>query len=161
VMEYRGAARAVILRLKHADATHLAPTLAQMMVGPARSMDLQNPVVVPIPLHRWRLAKRKYNQAALLAQGLARLTAWDHMPDALLRPRPTKPHENMTRSQRFYNMDGAILPHPKRSLKARDVVLVDDVMTSGATMAVAAEACYAMGATRVAIQTLARVTKDT
>ncbi len=158
---YRGNGRKVALALKHGDRTDLAKPAARWMVD-VMPEQTANTIVVPIPLHWLRFLKRRYNQAALLAKEVTKLTGLDYVPDALLRTRSTKPLDGHTRDARFAALENAICPNPKRfsSLNNRPVLLIDDVMTSGATLAAATEACLAAGADHVDVLTLARVAKD-
>lgn len=119
-------------------------------------------LIVPVPLHWSRLIKRRYNQSALLAQQLARETGLDVCPDTLVRQTQTPVLDGKTAAQRADTLDGSIVPHPKRRhhLEGRDVVLVDDVMTSGATLAACTRACQDAGANHIFVLVLARVAKD-
>ena len=132
------------------------------MVASLRQIVGAQAVIAPILAHWTRLIRRRYNQAALLARELASLTGLPFLPDALVRKKPTRVQDGMGRDARFANMAGAIGPHPKRGggLAGKEVALIDDVMTSGATFAAAAEACFLAGATRVCVLALARVAKD-
>ena len=118
--------------------------------------------MVPVPLHWWRLIRRKYNQAALLSAALARSSGLEHCPDLLIRLRNTGSQEGRARDDRFANLKGAFAVHPRRRARivGRPVLVVDDVMTSGATFSAAAMACLAAGAARVDVLSLARVAKD-
>jgi predicted amidophosphoribosyltransferase len=109
-----------------------------------------------------RLFLRRYNQSVLLSQAIAELAALEHCPDLLTRSRSTPSQEGRGRDARFANVQGVIALHPRRGKRAegRHVLLVDDVMTSGATLAAAAEACVAGGAQAVSVLTMARVAKD-
>ena len=107
---------------------------------------------MPVPLHWLRLFRRRYNQAALLSRAVARAAGLDHCPDALVRQhgRPAT-QEGKTRDGRFANLVGAF-HRAKRAaggVEDRDILLVDDVMTSGATFAAATEALLAGGARSV------------
>ena len=119
-------------------------------------------LVVPIPAHWLRLLQRRYNQAALLANRLGKALSLQVAPDALIRPGRTKVQDGMTREDRFRNVADAFAPHPKRGglLRGRHILLVDDVMTSGATFAAVTEVCHAAGASHVSVLALARVAKD-
>jgi len=119
--------------------------------------------IVPVPLHWSRMIKRRYNQADLLARQLARRTQTTYCPDGLRRIRATRKLDGHKRFARFEALEGAIAPHPSRMqlLRGRDVLIVDDVMTSGATFAACAEALLSAGAREVRVLALARVVKDT
>jgi ComF family protein len=162
-MLYRDNARNLVLALKHGDRLDLARPAADWMARAARPMIRPGMMVVPIPLHWWRLFRRRYNQAAMLSAGLARQTGLDHCPDLLIRARSTGTQDGRSRDGRFANLQGALRVHPGHAARivGRHVLLVDDVMTSGATFSAAAEACLAAGATQVSICALARVAKDT
>lgn len=162
VMIYKDAARGFILRLKHADRTELARAAGPWLARTAKPLLTDVTVVVPVPLHRLRLLKRRYNQSALLARQMADVAGVPCHPDALIRVRRTAPLDGHTRDARFAALDRAIQPNPKvaLALKDRDVLLIDDVMTSGATFAAATEACHAAGARSVRVLALARVVKD-
>jgi ComF family protein len=160
---YRDLGRRMVLRLKHGDRIELARAAAPWLFRAARPIWSERPVLVPVPLHWRRLAQRKYNQSAVLAQRLSELAPSDYMPDALQRTRATASLDGQDRDARFRTLAGAIRPHPKRQgiLEGRQVIIVDDVMTSGATFAAATEACLDAGASEVCVLALARVTKDT
>lgn len=159
---YRDLGRKIVLSLKHADRTELARAAAPWLKRAVAPILRDSPVLVPIPLHRSRLFKRRFNQSALLAQHLATLLEADYLPDALIRVKRTAPLEGHSRDARFRALDGAIAPHLRKggALAGKDVLVVDDVMTSGATLAAATEACHAVGAKEVCVLTLARVVKD-
>lgn len=159
---YKDNARKLVLSLKHGDRIDLARPAAQWMARAAAPLLLPGMVVAPVPLHWMRLLKRRYNQAALLSSGVARLAGLQHCPDLLQRRRSTGSQEGRTRDGRFANMADALTIHPKRHqmVEGRHVLLVDDVMTSGATLAAAAEACIAAGAVGISVLVMARVVKD-
>ena len=161
-LAYAGSGRAAVLALKHADRIDLALPAARWMLRAARPILRPGMLVVPVPVHRWRLVTRRYNQAVLLAHALGRAAGLDVLPDALQRTRATGTQDGKGREARFANITGAIRPHPRRGaqLSGRDVLLVDDVMTSGATFAACADAALAAGAASVSVLALARVTKD-
>jgi ComF family protein len=161
-MMYRDNGRRMVLQLKHGDRLDLARPAGAWLLRAARPMLRPGMLVAPIPLHWVRLLRRRYNQSALLSAAMAKLARLDHCPDLLQRRRATASQNGRDRNARFENMDGAITAHPRRAarMQGRHVLLVDDVMTSGATLAVAADACLAAGARDVSVLVLARVAKD-
>lgn len=158
---YKENARSLVLALKHADRIDLAWPAAAWMVHAARPMLEQGMLVAPVPMHWFRFVKRRYNQAALLSGAIAKLSGLDHCPDLLLRHRSTGSQDGLSRDGRFSNMAGALSAHPRREerIAGRHILLVDDVMTSGATLAAATEACLAKGASNVSVLVMARVMK--
>ena len=159
---YAGKARDLTLALKHGDRTELARPAARWLHRAALPILRPGMIVAPVPLHWLRLLRRRYNQSALLSAAFARLAGLDHIPDLLLRARRTPTQDGRDRDGRFRNVTGAIRANPRHAsrLKDAEILLIDDVMTSGATLAAATEACLAAGATRVSVAVLARVAKD-
>lgn len=159
---YRDRARKLVLAFKHGDKHNIFKPAGIWLANAARSMNLsENTLVVPIPLHWTRLAKRRYNQSALLAQSFAREAHLNVCPDVLLRQQKTPSLEGHTQYERFDILADAITVHPRRKhrLAKRPVLLLDDVMTSGATLGAATNACLAAGADRVDVLVLARASK--
>lgn len=159
---YTGNGRRMVLALKHGDRQEIAKPAAAWMAQAISDLPQENMIIAPVPLHWTRLLKRRYNQSALLAQALSGITGMPVCPDLLVRKRRTKPMEGMTRELRFSSVKGVIAVHPKRRHRmiARSVLLVDDVLTSGATLSSAADACLAAGSGPVYIVALARVAKE-
>ncbi|HPE25562.1 double zinc ribbon domain-containing protein [Albidovulum sp.] len=159
---YKDNGRGFVLALKHADRLDLVRPMAEWLDRAARPILSPDMLVAPVPLHWSRLLRRRYNQSALLSRAFARRAGLDHCPDVLVRRRRTPSQDHRDRDGRFANLAGAIQAHPRRGHKMRDrrVLLVDDVMTSGATFAAAADACIAAGAKEVFVLALARVAKD-
>ena len=162
-LAYRDNGRRLVLALKHGDRLDLAQPAARWMARAGAPILREGMLAVPVPAHPWRLFRRRYNQAAALAQALARITPVTYLPDALVRLRRTKVQDGMGQEARFLNLQGAIAPHPRHGARLRgaDVVLIDDVLTSGATLAAATEAALAAGAGQVCVLVLARVAQDT
>ena len=159
---YRDNGRSLVLALKHGDRMDLARPAGGWMLKVAGPILQPGMLVVPVPLHWFRLVRRKYNQAALLSKVVAQAAGLDHCPDALVRNRTTGTQEGRTRDARFANLVGAFSVPKRRAalVEGRDTLLVDDVMTSGATFAVATEALFSAGARSVSVLSLARVAKD-
>lgn len=159
---YKDKARQLVLALKHGDRPEIARPAGQWLARAARPFLMDGMLIAPVPLHRLRLLKRRYNQSALLALSLARETGLACCPDLLIRHTRTTPQEGKSAAQRFADLEGTIAPHPKRRhrMAGQSVVLVDDVMTSGATLSACAQACLDGGAQEIFVVTLARVAKD-
>jgi ComF family protein len=158
---YEGPARAAVLALKNGRERHARPMAAAMWRAGWDLFGDDESLIVPVPLHRWRLAARGYNQAALLARELARLSGATLLVDGLERRRHTARTRGLRRAQRQRLMAGAFrVPKARRSrLAGAHVILVDDVMTSGATAAAAARALRAGGAAAVDVLVYARVAR--
>jgi len=155
---YDGPARLMVLGLKNGRETYAAP-MAAAMLRAAGGMASPGQLVIPVPLHRWRILSRGYNQAALLARAIARQSGGVLALDTLVRTRPTPRSQGMTRPQRQRNVKGAfrIAPPQRTSLKGAHVLLIDDVMTSGATASACARALRRGGAASIHVLTYARV----
>lgn len=160
---YGPVARTVALRLKYGRRTGHARLMAGLM-GRQLAM-LGSPdriLLVPVPLHRWRLWSRGFNQAALLVDELARLTGAPRDHHLLLRVKSTASLRGRGRRERERIVAGAfaLVPDAKMRVAGRHVVLVDDVHASGATLRAAARALKRSGAARVSALTWARVVPD-
>jgi ComF family protein len=159
---YRDNGRHLVLALKHGDRMDLARPASVWMQRAVQPILRPGMLVVPVPLHWMRLFRRKFNQSALLSGAIASATGLQHCPDALVRRRSTGSQDGKTRDDRFANLVGAFsVPSGRENrVRDRDVLLVDDVMTSGATFAAATEALFSAGAQSVSVLSLARVAKD-
>ncbi len=159
---YRGTGKKLVLALKHGDRHDIVRPAAQWMARIAAPLMKPDTVFVPVPSHLLRLAKRRYNQSALLAKALGQELNTEWAPEALIRAKRTPSLDGQSRDARFETLSNAIRPHPRFGslLAGRPVVIVDDVMTSGATLAATTEAAFSAGAKEVCAVVLARVAKD-
>ena len=158
---YNDGSRGLILAFKHADRPEGAATFARWMVRAGDELIEEAEVVVPVPLHWTRLFARRYNQAALLAQAIGRQTGLEVRVDALIRRRRTPSQGRLGRSARRRNVAGvfAVAPARRSRIEGCRVLLVDDVMTTGATVSACAKALHRAGASTVDVLTLARVVR--
>lgn len=154
---YDETSRAPILQLKHADRLDLAPMFARWLSRSAAVLVDQADAIAPVPLHPLRLLHRRYNQAAEIARPLAVMTGTPYLPDALVRRRATATQGGKSGSGRKRNVAGAFeVPDPRRVAGLR-ILLIDDVLTTGATAEGCARALKAAGAARVDLAVVARV----
>ncbi|WP_394762457.1 ComF family protein [Phenylobacterium sp.] len=156
---YDDTSREPILKLKHADRLDLAPLFARCISRAAHGLIAESDAVVPVPLHPSRLLSRRYNQAAEMARPLCRMTGLAYIPDALLRRRATETQGGKSGAGRKRNVASAFEVPPRRAsqVAGKRILLIDDVMTTGATAEGCARALKAAGATRVDVAVVARV----
>ena len=162
-LAYRDMGRKLVLALKHGDRQEITHPASLWMVNALQGILPENTLIAPVPLHWTRMIKRRYNQSALLAKALSARTRHAWCPDLLQRYRQTKSLDGLSRQERHDMLQDAIRIHPKRRhrLIDRPVLLVDDVMTSGATLTASTHACLEAGSGPVRVVTLARVAKGT
>ena len=158
-LRYDEHAKRILLPFKHADRPDLAAALAPMMARAGGALLRRADLIVPVPLHRQRLFARRYNQAALLASALSRLSGVAAVPDLLRRAQATPSLGDLGAEARMAAVAGAFAVRPTRAarLPGRRVLLVDDVMTSGATASACVAALLAGGAAAVDVLVAARV----
>ncbi len=160
---YRDAGRRLVLALKHGDRPDLAVPAADWLSKAIAPIAGSDAVLVPVPVHWSRLLRRRYNQSAELVRALTRKLDRPCVPDALVRTRATALQDGLDPDARFRNQSDAMTLRPTRAtdIAGRQVVLVDDVMTSGATLSAVANACLDAGARQVVVAVLARAVKNT
>jgi ComF family protein len=158
-LRYDDQARRILLPFKYGDRIETARALAPMMARAGAGLLREADWLVPVPLHRRRMISRRYNQAALLARALARLSVRPAMLDALRRTRSTRPLAEMSPAQRAAEMEGAIAVRASRrpALEDSRVLLIDDILTSGSTARACVRALLGAGVARVDVLAAARV----
>jgi ComF family protein len=158
VMRYDEGCRRLLLGFKHADRTEGAGAFGHWLARAGRELIEDAELIVPVPLHWRRLLARRYNQSALLAGALGRESGLRVVPDLLRRTRATPPQGHLGAAARRRNIAGAIAVTPSRAatLQGRRVILVDDVMTTGATASACSRVLRRAGASAVDVLVLAR-----
>ncbi len=162
-LSYRDNARKMVLALKHGDRQEIARPAALWMANAVRHLLPENTLIAPVPLHWTRMVKRRYNQSALLAKELAATTDLPWCPDLLQRVKRTRSLDGLGRDARHQEVQGSIQVRRAKRMRliGRPVLLVDDVMTSGATLGATAQACIDAGSGPVRVVVLARAGKET
>jgi ComF family protein len=160
---YDKGSRRLLMPLKYGDRTELAGPIARQMAHAGQGLLARADLLAPVPLHRWRLLSRRYNQAGLLARKLSRLSGVACAPDLLRRHRATQPLVGLGALERAVLLEDAFsLPHAAAArVRGKRVLLVDDVLTSGATVTACARLLLAAGAAGVDVLAAARVPDPT
>jgi ComF family protein len=156
VLRYDKHSRRLVLALKHADRTHLARALGGWMRRAGAEVLDGADLVLPVPLHWTRLFARRYNQAGLLAHAIRAAGGPPVAPDWLVRRRRTPSQGRLGATARARNVRGAFALRPGRSIRGKRIVLIDDVLTTGATVEECARVLRRAGAEFVGVLTLAR-----
>ncbi|MDR3468817.1 MAG: ComF family protein [Xanthobacteraceae bacterium] len=161
-VRYDDVAKRLVHGLKYQDRTDLAPIMGRWMARAGHDLLADADVLVPVPLHWRRGWSRRFNQSGLLAREIGRRSGVDLAPDALRRVRSTRQQVGLSRSERALNVQGVFKVAVERrpAIEGRHVVLVDDVLTSGATVDACARALLRARAAQVDVLVFARVVES-
>ncbi len=160
VLLYDEMAKKLILPFKSGDKQELVSLLAKMMALQGKELIEEADVLMPIPLHRWRLLKRKYNQSALLANRLSKIFHKTYNPDSLKRVKSTVSQGHLSPDKRRKNVTNAFKVCHKEKIKNQTVLLIDDVLTTGATVNECAKVLLKAGVKKVLVLTFASTPKN-
>ena len=160
-MKYNDHSRDMILGFKHADQTHNALAFVPWLKKAGAEMLSEADAIIPVPLHRLRLLKRRYNQASIMAHYLGRECNIPVLHQALLRTRSTQTQGHLNFEQRRKNVKSAFAVNDKYKsrIEGKTLILIDDVYTTGSTVKECTKALRKAGAKSVHILTLARVVR--
>ena len=161
-VRYDDVARTLVHALKYQDRTDLAPAMGRWMARAGKQSLTEADILVPVPLHWQRGWSRRYNQSGALAQVISRQSGVKVASEALRRVRATEQQIGLSRAQRASNVQGAFKVPPDRmaDIQGRRVILVDDVLTTGATVDACARALLRAKAAQVDVLTFARVVEN-
>lgn len=156
---YNEVAQQLVSRLKYADHHELAPFMAGLMADAVRDKVRSDTLLVPVPLHRRRQWRRRFNQSALLARWLARHFSAQMETGLVFRKRATRQQVGLSANQRAENVRGAFMVDPQKAvqLAGRQVILVDDVLTTGSTVSAISRVLGKAGIGETGVLTFARV----
>jgi ComF family protein len=156
---FNDASQALIHALKYRDSHEVAPAMARMMMHAGRDVLAEADIIAPVPLHRWRLWSRRYNQSALLAGEIAKLAGKPCVADLMVRLRNTRSQVGLGQGERNRNVRGAfdVSAAHVAAVAGAKVVLIDDVMTSGATAGECARTLVKAGAAQADLVVFALV----
>lgn len=156
VVQYDEESKRILLPFKHGDRLDLVPLMVKLMQRAADELISETDIIIPIPLHRWRLLKRKYNQSALLAKRLAKIYHKTFLPNTLKRTRATPSQGHLSPHERKRNVSKAFKVIKPEIIKGKRILLVDDVLTTGATANECAKVLLRAGAAQVCLLTFAK-----
>ena len=160
VLKYNAVSKKLILAFKHSDHIELNELFAKWISQNSSEIIKRNDVLIPVPLHRRRLIKRKYNQSALLAQKLAKKYGKIYDPLTLIRTKSTRSQGHLSPKKREKNVLGAFQVKRSQMVQGKSVLLIDDVFTTGATVNECSKILIKSGAKSVDVLTLIKVVRE-
>lgn len=158
VFRYNDVSRDLVLGFKHADKTYMIKSFTPWLQKAGEDILPQTDIIAPVPLHFARLVKRRYNQSAILAAALGRQTGITCIYDLLQRKKATRPQGHLSAQERQENVKDAFCLNVKyaATVQGKTVTLIDDVYTTGATIAECSKTLLENGAAAIHILTLAK-----
>jgi ComF family protein len=158
---YNDQSRDLILRFKNGDQTHAVRSFTPWLRRAGADMLTRADIIIPVPLHPFRLIRRRYNQSALLAQDLSKQSGAACYVDGIRRTKHTKVQGHLTYKKRYKNVRNVfdIKEKYRGDLDGKDIVLVDDVLTTGATVNECCKVLRSAGAETISVLTVARVVR--
>ncbi len=156
---YDDASRFLILGFKHGDQTQAVRAFLPWLKKAGESLFPETDIVVPVPLHRWRLLRRRYNQSALISSALAKMMDLPHDAESLIRQKHTPVQGHLSKKERAKNVKGvfAIRSGAQNIFAGKNVLLIDDVLTTGSTVNECSKTLLKAGAKKIFVLTVARV----
>ncbi len=158
-VRYDDIARSLVLSFKYGDRLDLAPMMGRWMARAGRELLNDADALLPVPLHWRRLWARRFNQAAALARAISAISGVPVLDGGIKRVRATPQQVGLSKTERADNVQGAfrVPPERKAAIAGRRLILIDDVLTSGATVDTCARALLRAGAAHVDVLVFARV----
>ena len=162
VLAYNEQSRIIITKFKYYDQINLAKYFAELMLKQAKEIIVDVDFIIPVPLHKVRIIKRKYNQAAILAKNIANLSKKKLIVDLLVRIKNNKPQASLSQKMRRKNVVGIFKINKKyqQKIKGKNILLIDDVITTGSTVESCCKELKKCEVNRIYVLTLAKATID-
>lgn len=162
ILAYDEISKNLITKFKYFDQTDLVKYFAKLMFNGAKEMLEDVDFIAPVPLHKLRIIKRKYNQSAMLAKNISALGGKKSILDLLIRTKNNKPQASLNQKDRRKNVAGIFTVHQKYlpQIKGKNILLIDDVMTTGSTVEACAKTLKKAGAQKIYVLVIAKTLKN-
>lgn len=155
-LKFDNASQKIIHAFKYYDTTHIAKIFAKIMCTSYKDFICDSDLIIPVPMHKWKRLTRLYNPPQLLAHEIAKTYNITMMPALLKKIKNTKSQTTLSKNQRLNNINGSIIVTNPEYIKDKNIIIVDDVMTTGATISVCAKQLKKAGANSVRALCMAR-----